>query len=914
MATQLSFYFESCADLLLAQPPFSGAVPGTLLTKEGARRLFDAPGRPVPLWLSPLSPEQVLLGQPARDAAALYRACGLSPLPPAMPDHLGLLFRFLAWCCRGLSAPGGGAPALFCGADAAAGLLRPALAALEQELTGRAAPAALTAWCKAAAERLAAVPASLPAPAAGAPLPPPPPGFGPAAPAEPRRVIPTSGWGNCGGRCIIRAEVEDGAVLSLSTQPCGLTACGRGRSYRGTFLSPYRLRQPLRRIGKRGEGHFAPISWDEATTLIAREVTRVKNIYGPGARYVQYATGVSGVLRGDRCARRLLALDGGYLDFYNNYSEPCARTATAYTYGTFYSGSSPADYVNAKLILLWGFNPAESGSGTGTMQALAAAAKAGVPIVSIDPRFTDTAAALGAKWVPLRPATDAALALAMAWVLLTEGLADRDFLARCCLGFDTDGLPAGAESVSDHLLGRADGVPKTPEWAAAITGVPANTIRELALSYGRAKPAALLNGYGPQRHGNGEQTVRACILLACMTGNVGLSGGGAAGMGRIPTHEAPQFPLPENPFPGSIPCFQWTRAAAGPGMTSKDGLRGMDRLDQGIKLIFNLAGNTLLNQHGDVNATRALLADESKVEFIVCSDLFLTPSARYADLLLPGVSPLESANLNPPWEKGDYLLYSAPVIPPLFQCRPDYDWLAEVAEKLGLGQAFTQGRPTGADWLPVLYDELRQKEPELPDFSRFTAQGGFTYPPRPPFIAFRAQREEGVPFPTTSGKVELYSPALAALDQADIPPIPKYIPPAEGHQDPIAREFPLQLIAWHEKGHTNSTHDNNVLAPAIRRPVLWLHPQDAAPRGIADGSPVRVFNRRGQCVLPACVTPRILPGTAAMPQGGWFAPDKNGVDRRGCINVLTSQRPTPLAFGNGQNTALVEVEKWEGPL
>ena len=230
-------------------------------------------------------------------------------------------------------------------------------------------------------------------------------------------------------------------------------------------------------------------------------------------------------------------------------------------------------------------------------------------------------------------------------MIWSEGLHDQTFLDRCCLGFDKAHMPAGADPrdcVLSYLTGEADGVVETPEWAKEITGVPACTIRSLARRYANAKPAVLMQGYGPQRHAYGEQSARGAILLACMTGNVGISGGWAGGVGRCHRHQEPKLPKIENPYPLAIPAYCWTQAVErGHEMTAVDGVQGGERLESDIKMILNLAGNCLVNQHGDINRTAALLRDPSKCEFILCSDLFMTSSAKFADILLPGVSYLE---------------------------------------------------------------------------------------------------------------------------------------------------------------------------------------------------------------------------------------------------------------------------------
>lgn len=337
------------------------------------------------------------------------------------------------------------------------------------------------------------------------------------------KIIHTTGRNNCGGRCIIHAHVKNGQIEKLTTdtpQAAGddvpLCACVRGLNYHKTFLGPDRLRYPMKRVGQRGEGKFQRISWEEATDLIAREWVRIRDAYGPGSRYVNYATGISAAISGSSLAKRLLKLDGGYLGYYNSYSTACIRKATDLMYGTCETGNSLSDWLNSNLIILWGHNPAETKFDSGTMYYLRRARKKGIPIIVVDPRRNDTAEQLDAEWIPLRPATDAALQDAMAYVIVEEGLQDQDFLDRCCLGFDKAHMPEGvdpSECVLSYLTGEKDGVAKTPEWAQAITGVPAQTIRSLAIRYATARPAALVQGFGAQRHAYGEQGAGAAYCL-----------------------------------------------------------------------------------------------------------------------------------------------------------------------------------------------------------------------------------------------------------------------------------------------------------------------------------------------------------------------------------------------------------------
>ena len=746
------------------------------------------------------------------------------------------------------------------------------------------------------------------------------------------KIIPTTGRNNCGGRCIIYAHVRDGIIEKLSTETTGtpehpvpLCACARGLNYHKTFLGEDRLRWPMKRTGERGEGKFSRISWEEALDILTSEYIRIRDTYGPGSRYVNDGCGISAVMRGDRIMRRLLALDGGYLGSYNSYSSACIRNATDITYGTSETGTHPSDWLNSQLIILWGHNPAETRFDSSSMFYLKKAKAAGIPVIVIDPRKNDTVLALDAQWIPIRPATDSALADAMAYVIIKEGLQDQGFLDTCCLGFDAAHMPEGVDpslNCLSYLMGENDGIPKTPEWGETITGIPADTIRELAIRYATTKPAAIIQGYGAQRNAYGEQSARGVILLTCLTGNVGISGGSAAGSGDCSTHKLPKFPVPDNPYNRELPVFLWTDAIDhGKEMNEYDGIRTCDQgifddpkdisLDSNIKMIFNLASNTLINQHGDINRTAKLLKDTSKCEFIVCSDLFMTASAKFADLLLPGISMFEEENITKPWKFTEFLGFNNKVIEPLYECKTEYEWIRELAKGIGLEEEFTEGRDY-SQWMSYIYEDLRTSEPELPEYDEFREKGIYKFEEGHYPISFEKEVKDPkhYPFPTPSGKIELLSTKLWKTPMKDfMPPIPRYVAPPEGPQDPLTKRFPLQLSGWHSKCRTHTVHDNNLNLRKLDPQKLWIHPEDAAARSINDGDMVLVYNDRGQVKIPAKITDRVAKGVTTLSQGTWYTPDENGVDTRGSINVLTSQRPTPFARGNGQHTNLVEVQK-----
>ena len=724
-----------------------------------------------------------------------------------------------------------------------------------------------------------------------------------------------SSFCDCGRKCKMVATVQEGCVLSIGPDKAfpdkEFVGCARGHQYRQSFLTPRRLRYPMLRIGARGEGRFRRITWEEAAQYVAQAIRTTGETWGPGSRYVMPASGVGALVRGDRFTKDLLGLTGGYLNYYNYYSCPCAEHALPYVFGTDVCGSSEEEMWKTRLLILWGHNPSNTIWGDKFLPNLAKAKSMGVRIVVVDPRHSETAIQFADQWIGLRPSTDGALCDAMAYEIWSRGLQDQEFMDRFCIGFDEAHMPEGVDPgdcYRAYLFGEKDGPVKDARWGEAITGVPAETITALAVEYATTKPACLMPGLGPQRTLNGEQNCRGFAMLACLTGNVGKPGGGSGGYPNKHGHSIPGYPLRFNPYPGKIPSFLWFKAASDwESFRPEDGLQGVTGLRTGLKLIFNLASGMLINQHSNINETVRILTDPDKVEHIVVSELFMTPGARFADLLLPGVSFFETENVVPPWNASDYLLYNAQAIRPVFGGRFEYEWIREAAALLGVEQQLSCGR-SHRQWLEALYDQHRPLEPELPDFAAFREAGCFVYKENPYQIAFRDQIEKGIPFATPSGKIEIFSSRLHDLKKKELPGIPCFTPCDEGWLDPLRQKYPLQLIGFHTNRRCHSIHDHNRQLDELESPALWIHPEDAADRGIRQGQEVEVFNDRGRVRIAAKVTQRIVRGCVALSEGGWYTPDKNGVDTRGSINVLTmTHKATPLAKANPQHTNLVEV-------
>src|SRR4029453_6671439 len=418
-------------------------------------------------------------------------------------------------------------------------------------------------------------------------------------------------------------------IVKISTDPRRWTpempplhACVRGFGQLERVNHPDRLRHPPRRSGPRGSGQFERVSWDAALDEVARKMRRVRDTYGPAAILDCSRTGSLSMLHGRGPTQRLLHMLGGCTELWSNISAEAEVFAVRTTYGAKAdyksAGREPTDYVNSRLILMWGWSPGDGTFGTGTLQYLKRAKRHGVRIVCVGPRRTRTSYDLADEHIFIRPSTDTAALIAMAYVIASEGLHDSAYLNRHVLGFDEadlpDGAPAGA-SYHAYLMGQADGVRKTPEWAEAITGVPAATLRRLAVEYATTKPAALQCGYAPGRTIHGEQFHRAAYALCAITGSVGTPGGssgvsnGATGRGGIKG-------LSGGPNPANARVA--TPLLADLLARGKAGGYPAD-----IKMVSSVGGD-LFNQAPNVAKT---MAAAEQLEFMVVHDHFVTPTA-----------------------------------------------------------------------------------------------------------------------------------------------------------------------------------------------------------------------------------------------------------------------------------------------
>lgn len=744
---------------------------------------------------------------------------------------------------------------------------------------------------------------------------------------------------NCGQRCALRCFTKNGKVIRIETDnttpdtlgPRQLRACQRGRSMRERLYSADRLKFPMKRVGKRGEGKFERITWDEAIKTIAKEWTRIKSTYGNEAIYWQYCSGQQSLVSSRRAWQRLMNLMGGYLQYYGSYSNAQLSASFPLTYGGR-PASLPSEIANAELYVLFGNNPSvtrPSGGGKG-FQVDAALTKKRPRIIVIDPCFTDTASTRADEWIPIRPGTDAALVSALAYEWITRGEVDQAFLDQYCVGFDEKTLPASAPKNADYksyILGKGpDGIAKTPEWASPITGIPVDVIRHLAHQMAHTKPLFVSQGWGPQRTANGEQNARAIAMVPILLGQIGLPGTNSGEHEGNTPFPAVYLPIGKNPVKATIPVYMWTDAIVrGEQMTRKtDALKGTEALKTGIKMIINSGGNTMINQHGDCNWTHKVLEDESKLEFLVVCDNMMTPSARYADILLPDILGPETNDMAcQGGSHGDVacMLAIQKAVEPQYEQKSSWEICRLLSKELGLEEAYTEGRDQ-MGWVKWCYNETRKKVPELPTFEEFWKAGlAKLWGVRKDPIALEAFRKDPVKnkLKTPSGKIEIYSEKLAKevadwkLPEGDvITPIPTFQTTWDMPGSKEAQKYPLQCFGFHGHGRIHSTFHNLPRLRSLHPDAVYINVVDAARRGINDGDKVYIYNDRGTVLLPARVTPRIMPGVVTMPQGAWYNPqmiDGKVVDVGGCINTLTNHRPSPYAKGNAQHNVMVDIRK-----
>lgn len=731
-----------------------------------------------------------------------------------------------------------------------------------------------------------------------------------------KTLVPTVCHSACGLVCGLLAHVENGVLTKVEPadmpDPRHRHICARGLATVRMVYHPDRLRYPLKRIGARGEGRWARISWDEALDTIAARLEEIGEKYGPHSRMWCVAT-IGGL---DLIYASLAgALKGTFASIIGDGDSagPCGDMAS---FGAIWGDGYLTGMDRPQTIVAWGTNPAETQPYG--MRRIREDRERGAKFVVIDPRFTPTASKAD-QYIPIRPGTDAALAMSLIHVILEHGLEDREFIARHTVGpflvdsekglflrerdiaaGGSEGKPISWDTAAqapraphapgtspalrgsytvggrrcrpafDLLAETAQAYP--PEKVSEITGVPAQTIRELAMDYARRKPVASYRGMGVQRTFHGDLTYRAISTLAAVTGNLHL--------------EAPQLPVYELYM--NLHTIGTCRFM--PILKAYDAIEKGDPYP--IKALW-IAKQNWVNQLPDARRTIERLFP--KLELIVVADIFMSASARYADFVLPACTFYEQMDLVPPINVSpsmpDYFKLQQRAIAPLYESRADTEIVRGLARRMGLGEYFQK---SDEELIQALLSTGYPAEMGIT--LQKLKRGPVKAPRRPNFPVFL----------TPSGRMEFYCERLAPLGQA----LPAYKEPRESPRSALGRKYPLTFLTTHTRFRTHSTLANiRWLRELEPEPVLEMNPADAATRGIRSGDIVKAFNERGYVKLKCRVHPGITSGTVNVAQGWWPEDFIEGSHQHLTHSAINPAQELIFEPNSALYDVLVEVER-----
>jgi biotin/methionine sulfoxide reductase len=716
-----------------------------------------------------------------------------------------------------------------------------------------------------------------------------------------------------------------------------------------TRTGPCRIRQPMVRRGflekginndrsRRGQEEFVAIDWEQALTLVARELNSIRDRFGHNAIYAgSYGWASAGRFHHAQSQlRRFMNLYGGCTTSRDSYSYAAAEVILPHVVAPMSSlleahTSWRSITETGELVVAFGGmslrNSQMNAGGVGThsqTQDMRTAHQAGVKFINISPCNSDVGGELEAEWISIRPNTDIALMLALAHTLVLESLYDRDFLARYCTGF---------ERFLPYLMGCTDGVAKNASWAAGITGIPAEVIAGLARRMAGSR--TLINGsWSLTRQQNGEQPIWMLVVLAAMLGGIGLPGTGfGLGLGAVNGIGSERGYLPwaavpagRNPIDDFIPVARISDMLLNPG--GKFQYNGGTYIYPDTRLVYWVGGNPF-HHHQDINR---LLEAWQKIETVIVHEPFWTSTARHADIILPTTVGMERNDLAASTRDG-YLVAMQQVAEPFGFARNDHDIFAGLArrlrakdaEEVGFEKTFTGGR-SEKDWLQHLYEESRQRGEKhgqrLPDFDCFWAKGAHKLEsPSEPCVMlkdFRADPDAN-PLTTPSGLIEIFSETIASFTLTGNPGHPVWQAPDEWRGSELAHTYPLHLVTHQPSHRLHSQLDQGPHSQAGKikgREPCRIHPQDARERNIEDGDLVCLTNARGSCISAAKIDANVRPGVIMLATGAWYDPDEANDPNRckhGNPNVLTRDFPTsPLSSGPSALTCLVEIVRLSG--
>jgi anaerobic selenocysteine-containing dehydrogenase len=676
---------------------------------------------------------------------------------------------------------------------------------------------------------------------------------------------------DCPDTCATLVTVEDGRATQIAGDPDHPVTrgflCAKVNRYIERTYHPERLRAPLRRTGPKGTGQFAEISWNEALDEIASRLGEVvRSAEGPQAILPYSYAGTMGMVQGSSMDRRFFHLLGASrLD--RTICSMAGTVGMRMTVGANV-GADSEGVPESDLVLLWGTNTLTANPHLWPF--VLEARKRGAPIICIDPIRTRTAQQCD-EWIPIRPGTDAALALGMMHLLFARGLEDRDYLERYTLGHEQL-----RERVAEW----------TPERTAYVTGLPVETIASLGERYGGARAAFIRVNYGLQRHAGGGMAVRSIACLPAITGHWRRAGGGV----QLSTSANFAFDRAalERPDLGP-PARTINMIRLGEALTQKDA--GVGGPPVKALVVYNSNPAAVAPERNVV--LRGLAREDL---FTVVLEHFRTDTTDWADIVLPATTQLEHWDVHLAYGH-HYVSLNRPSIAAEGEAKPNSEIFRLLAARMGLDHASLRD-----DDLTIIRQALASGSPKLDGVTleQLLERGWMRLALPTPFLPYA----DGA-FPTPSGKCELYSERLA---QMGLDPLPTYTPPYESRErDPeLITRYPLTLISSPAHTFLNSTFVNiTSLRRQAREPEVLLHPADAERRGIAAGMRVTVRNDRGAFLATARVEPAIREGVVWAPSVWWGKLADDGAN----ANQTTSQRETDLGHGPVFYDNQVEVEQ-----
>ena len=695
---------------------------------------------------------------------------------------------------------------------------------------------------------------------------------------------------DCPDTCSILTTVEDGKAIAVRGNPdhpfTRGRLCVKVNNYEERVYSDKRLLYPRRRVGPKGSKQFQQISWDEAIETIAKRWKSIIATDGAQAILPYSYLGTQGIINGLNVGDPLFNKLGATVS-ERTFCDSGSCTAYMMTIGPT-PGVDPESFVHSKYILLWACNTL--GTNSHHWPFIEQAKKAGAKLVVIDPVRTRTARL--ADWhIPIRPGTDAALALAMIYVIIKENLVDRDYIDKHTVGYDEL-----AERASTY----------TPEFAAQETGIPVEDIVKLAREYATTPPAVVRIGVAVERHAGGGQTVRA---IACLPGLIGAWKHVGGGLLQLPIWAFPvkwEVLMRPDLQPEKMRVLNSWRL--GPALTGELGF------DPPIKALFVYNANPM-----------AMVTEQAKLEqgleredlFTVVSEHFLTDTARFADIVLPATTQLEQKDIMFSWGHL-YLSYNNPAIEPLGEAVSNTELFRRLAKAMGIEdpsfyRTDDEIIEASLDWTNPVLQGITLEDVKAKGYARLTLPSADDWAPH----------REGN-FPTPTGKCEFKSTITGGgnfvvplfrqgyngdQDGTPVDALPHYIPPNENPQTTpaLAKRYPLSLITPKSHAFLNSNYGNlpAQTAQAGEEQSVFLHPDDAEQRGIVAGAPIRVFNDRGAFEAFASISPDVMPGVVMAPSGYWHRSNRKGAT----VHALTPPAYADLGRAPTFSDVLVQVGK-----